>query len=103
MQYDVPLILDMQNQPTGVFGFFTNQGQVVVLFQNKSSVQAFADILGTALKPQNQKIGSFTIEASSLQEAAGQLIEMDPSLGDGSTHFIKETDPLYKTLLSSVH
>lgn len=102
MKYDIPLLLDMQNQPIGVFSFFTSGGQIVVIFQNKDSVQILANAIGAPLRQQNQKIGSFTIEAASIQEVVGQLIEMDPTLGDGSTNFIKESDPLYKTLLSQV-
>lgn len=100
MQYDIPLTLDMNNQPTGVFASFTNEGPIIIIFQNKANMQDFATKVNKVIIRQKQKIGSFSIEAASMQEVVRQLIKIDPSLGDGDTQFISDLDPFYKTILN---
>jgi hypothetical protein len=101
MKYTIPLLIDSNNEPTGLFSLYTTQGRVVIIFTNPLKWEKFAEGASAMSASQGEKVGSTEMEASSMTDIIRQLITMDPTLAHG-VNFLPDSDPLCDQLLASM-
>ena len=93
MRYIVPMLAGADRNPVGLFSLQTTDGEVVIVFANKARWDRFADAVSPVLRQQDQFLASVTFEEDSIDDVAGRLVEMDPSLENAT--FVPDSAPLY--------
>ena len=99
MNYIVPLQLDQDREPVGLFSAFTTEGPVVVLFSNMATWNRFANAVAPVLSNQNTYLASVTLEADSFEDAIEQIAVMYPAILD-ETSFLPDTAPLVTDIIA---
>ena len=93
MKYYIPLSIDRNMEPDGLYALFTTQGPVVVIFSNPLKLEKFLSAAAHLSAEKGKKVGDFGMDATSMSEVVSKLLEMDPSLA-GTVTFLPDSDPM---------
>lgn len=99
MNYIVPLQLDNNREPLGLFSAFTTAGPVVILFSNMTKWDRFANAVGPILRNGDSYLASVTVEADSFDEVVEQLAEPYAAILDEAT-FVPDSAPLVEDIIA---
>src|SRR5438034_11695005 len=98
MRYTVPLLLNEAGEPIGAFSVNTSEGRLVIIFSNSIRWQTFADPVARTLAKKGQKLGSFDLDAPSLEAVVSRLVQMDPNLTNEAT-FVPDSLPMFSEIV----
>ena len=100
MVYYLPVRLDENLEPLGIFSLASSMGDVVIVATEPSRASEFVQ-LAQALVPEGERMGLYRLEATSLAAVLRQLVERDPSVAQAAT-FIEDSDPIFANILDQL-
>lgn len=101
MEYNIPIVIDSDNRPIGLFYLFTSYNRrLVIIFSDIVKQTAFSSLASNIASRQGKKLGWIKMDGSSFEDVVRELQEQDPALVDAIT-FLHDSDPFLNDILQS--
>lgn len=93
MEYNIPLLIDQNNEPIGLFSVNTTEGPVVIVFTNTPRLEEFLEATSAVVRLDGKKVGTASFDADSMEEVVAKLLEADPSIK--GSKFVPDGSPIF--------